>query len=270
VNNATQPWSMSGGVITIPNGYSWSPSAGASELQYKTLVPGHYAFWTAGFIGHSFKVVDVTQDTDNAYVQTNEAGGFPTGSWTSGTSGVISFIPHPALKTTVTNMSGAISATVFNGCPAQSPFYSCQNITYTDSSTGGSTEGFFPTLWGVLDTFTFTNNVPYTNTGALTWKPSRFDNWEILKTDLSFVNYGTSPNGQTIIDMKAPSSCGSCTRTLTSSGGTNTQTGDTLTVPPANAWFGGALFNGPIFSANTPSDSPQLTATYRTNQQLPP
>ena len=265
VDDPSIPWSMSGGVITIPLAYS---IAGQYEIQTKLLVPGNYFIWTGVGSGTLFgrvaKVVSVTSDTENAYIQTNEAGGFPTGAWTS-TS--LSVSGHPAPKFTG-SFTGGNTGLSFNGCPAEAPMYSCQNFTYTGGASG-TTSGFATTLLGELDTFTFTNNVPYTNTGTLTWQISAFNNWTVLKTDLTKVSYGVSPNGQAILNTKLPSSCGSCTRTLTTSGASNTQVGDTITVPPTNAWFGTSANSGPVFSANTPSDSPQVTITLRTNQQLP-
>lgn len=271
--SSAQPWSMSGGIITIPNAYSWNGCCQASELQVRGMVPGHYVTWngvggggTVAQVGRVFKVVDMTQDVDNTYVTTNEAGGFPTGAWT--TNG-LRVNAHPAPKLTTTNMAGNDTAIIYNGCPAQSPMYSCQNYTYTGGAAG-ATSGFSPILWGVLDTFTVANNVPYTGAGGLGWNLSRFNNWAVLKTDLTQVNYGSSaPNGQFSINTKLPSSCGSCTRTLTTSGATNTQVGDTLSAPPSGAYFGGSANSGPAFSANTPSDSPQVTVTLRTNQNLP-
>jgi hypothetical protein len=265
-------WSMSGGVITIPNGYSWNPCCGESELQTRVFVPGHYFTWKGAGGGGSVaqsgriaKVIDVTQDLDNIYVQTSDAGGFPTGAWT--TNG-LTVAPHPAPKLTVSFIgSPPDSALAFNGCPAQAPIFSCQNFTYTGGASGTS-PGYSPTLWGVLDTFTATNNVPYTNSGALSWQLSQFNQWRVLKTDNTQVTFGTAPNGLFDINTKLPSSAGGGTRTLTPSGATGTQALDNLAAPPTDAWFGGTS-NGPIFTSNTPSDSPQVTITLRTNQQLP-
>lgn len=282
VNSASHPWSMSGGVITIPNAYSFGGptdaigDTSAGETQTRMMAPGGYLFWsgsggggTQPQIGRSLKVVSVTQDVDNTYVTTNEAGGFPTGAWT--TNG-LSLSSHPAPKFTPSGNTGSDATLSFNGCPALAPVNSCQNVTYTGDATGNTPKYYQPFLWGALDTFTFTNNVPYTNAGALTFTLSRFGNWPILKTDLSQVSYGTSPNGEVTINMKAPSVCSppsACTRTLTTSGATGTQSGDTLTVTPSGALFGGVALSGPIFSAATPSDSPQMTIQLRTNQQLP-
>jgi hypothetical protein len=254
---------MSGGVITIPNPYN----AGSLELQTQGLVPGHNVLWQGKLVGRVFQVTEVTQDPDNVYVQTSEPGGFPTGAWTASN---LTVFPHPAPKLTMVNITGSNSAIAFNGCPGQSPMYSCQNFTYTGGASGTS-PGFRPTLWGALNTLTFTNSVPYANTGALTWQISQFNNWPVLKTDLTTVNYGASPNGQAIVNTKLPSSCSplsACTRTLTASGATNTQTGDAITVPPSGALFGGPAFNGPIFSADTPSDSPQVTISLTTTQKV--
>lgn len=271
VDAANRSWSMSSGVITIPNAYSWNACCNESETQTRVFVPGSYFVWsgaggggTVAQAGRISKVVDVTQDVDNTYIQTTDAGGFPTGAWT--TNG-LSVFPHPAPKLTVSFIgSPPDSAAVFNGCPAQAPIFSCQNWTFTGGASG-TTPGVSLTLWGVLDTFTATNNVPYTNTGALSFQLSQFNNWRVLKTDLTQVNYGTAPNGQFSVNTKLPSSAGGGTRTLTTSSVTGTQALDAISAPPTDAWFGEAA--RPIFTANTPSDSPQVTVTLRTNQQLP-
>lgn len=267
-NEASHPWSMSGGVITIPNAFSASGCCQYAETQTRILVPGHYVAWqgaggggTVAQMGRFFKVVDVTQDVDNTYVQTSEAGGFPLGAWT--TNG-LSVVPHPAPKLTTSFTGGSgNNAIVFNGCPAQSPMFSCANFTYTGTSTSGTTPLYSPAIWGVLDTFTFTNNVPYTGAGALGWTLTRFANIQVLKTDLTTTNFGAT----NMINTKLPSGAGGGTRTLTPAGATGTQSLDSLTPPPTDAWFGGDT--QVIFTANTPSDSPQVTMTLRTNQQLP-
>lgn len=266
-DDATHPWSMSSGVITIPNAYSYWGCCNASELQVRALVPGQYAVWagsggggTTAQKGRVFKVVDVTQDLDNTYITTSEAGGLPTGAWT--TNG-LSVQPHPAPVLTASGNTGPAGVTAFNDCPAASPMFSCQNVTYTGGASG-TTTGYFPILWGDPTTFTFTNNVPYTGAGSLTWTLAQFSNWQMLKTDLTTTTLPTET-----INTKLPSSCGSCTRTLTSSGATNTQASDSLTAWTAGAILGGASPSGPVFSANTPSDSPQITVTLRTNQNLP-
>lgn len=267
-DEASHPWSMSAGVITIPNAFSASGCCQYSETQTRILVPGHYVGWqglggggTVAMAGRFFKVVDVTQDTVNTYVQTSDAGGFPTGAWT--TNG-LSVFPHPAPKLTVSFTPGSgNNAIALNGCPAQSPMFSCANFTYTGSATGGSTVGYGPTIWGVLDTFTFTNNVPYTGAGALGWTITRFANIPILRTDLVQVSYGAT----NMINTKLPTPVGG-TRTLTPPGpASGTQSLDNIPTPPTDAWFGGST--APIYTANTPSDSPQVTMTLRTNQQLP-
>lgn len=267
VDDPKRPWSMSGGIITIPNAYSRSGCCEYSEIQTRYVVPGHYMFWAGGGgggtvaqIGRAFKIVDVTQDVDNTYIQTSEAGGFPTGAWT--TLG-LSLRAHPSPVFTASGLTGADSATTLNGCPAQAPLYSCANFTYTGSATGGSVVGFGPTIWGVLDTFTFTNNVPYTGAGALGWTMTRFANIPLLRTDLVQVSYGAT----NMINTKLPTPVGG-TRTLTTAGATGTESLDNIPTPPADAWFGANT--APIFTANTPSDSPQVTMTLRTNQQLPP
>jgi hypothetical protein len=271
VDAAGRAWSMSGGVITIPNSYSWDPTQLSTETQTRGLIPGHYVMWAGAGgggsfsqTGRAFKVVDVTQDIDNTYIQTSEAGGFPTGTWT--TSG-LSVFAHPAPEWTVSGVTGAFTATSFNGCPAAAPIYSCANFTHTGGASGTSVVTS-PLIWGELDTFTFTNNVPYTGGGALGWTISQFGQMPYLLTDNTQGLFGVSIPGS-MINIKLPSSCGSCTRTLDQANpsGSNTQSGDSLTAPPAGAVFGRT--GNMVFTANTPSDSPQVTVTLRTNQNLP-
>lgn len=269
VDGVGYSWSMSGGVITIPNAYSWNPCCNQSELQTRGMVPGHYFVWRGsgngstvqGQVGRVVKIIDVTQDIDNVYIQTSDAGGFPTGTWT--TNG-LSVMPHPAPKLTASFVgSPPNSALALNGCPAQAPLYSCQNFTYTGGASGTSS-GYSSTLWGVIDTFTFTNNVPYTNTGALGWTPTPSGFWQTLNASNVTATWGNA----NMINTKVPAGAGGGTRTLTSAGATGTQAGDTIPTPASDGWFGGGV-NGPAFTANTPSDSPQVTMTLRTNQQLP-
>jgi hypothetical protein len=263
-------WSMSGGVITIRN----QDNNLGDELQVRGMVPGHYVRWqglggggTSAQGGRFFKVVDVTQDINNTYVQTSEAGGFPTGAWT--TNG-LSVAPHPAPQMTVSFTGSAANSLVYNGCPAAAPMYSCVNFVSTGGASGASSTTPSPgVFWGVIDTFTFTNNVPYTGAGTLTWTPTRFANTtQVLLTDNTVGTFSLTQAAGGILNTKLPSSCGSCTRTLTASGATNTQVGDNISPPPTDAWFGVGF--EPVFSANTPSDTPQVTVTLRTNQQLPP
>lgn len=273
VDTVGQPWSMSGGVITIPNAYSWNACCDKSELQLRYVVPGKYSVWagssnpgggTKTLFGRTLKVNDVTQDLTNTYVHTSEAGGFPTGSWSA--LG-LALVPHPAPMFTGSFLPGsANTALALNGCPAQAPLYSCQNFTYTGSASGTSA-GYAPNIWGEVDTFTFTNNVPYTGVSSLTWTLSQFSNMLVLTSGLAVANLPTET-----INVKLPNSCGSCTRTLNAANptGSNTQASDSLAMPAAGSLIGGSPGSGPVFSANTPSDSPQVTITLRTNQNLPP
>lgn len=265
----TANWTMTGGVITIPNALSTGVNA-LYETQTRYIVPGYYMSWfgsgNGGAVraqnGRAFKVVSVSQDVDNIYVTTSEAGGFPTGSWIANGLKVVA---HPAPKLTVTSASGgADTLTVYNGCTAQAPMYSCANYTRTGGAAG-TTAVDGPIMWGELTSFSFTNSVPYTNTGSLTWSTPQF---------ASTFGYLSTSNVQTNINFtinnKLPSSGGGGTRVWTSSGVTGNQASDSFpSAPPAGAVFGNKIGLS-AFSANTPSDSPQVTVTLRTNQQLPP
>lgn len=269
VDSPTVPWSMSGGVITIPNAYSLS---GDYEIATAQTLPGNYMFWkgsggggTSYQYGRALKIVSVSQDIDNTYLTTSESGGYPTGAWT--TLG-LSLAYHPAPTFSAINMTGSDVAKSYSGCTT--PMHSCQNFVHTNNTTGGALSPFRPFLLGELDTFTFTNNVSYTGGGTLNWQISQFNNWPILKTDLTQVSYGNPTtdlaNGQSLINVKLPTSCGSCTRTLTKSGASNTQTGDTVTRPPAGALFGGSSLSFPVFSTGV--NGAKMTVTMKTDQHL--
>ena len=74
-NDNPSPYSMSGGVISFPN----TAASGPGPAQ-RWVVPGTNVFWTApGYLTIGlFQVQALTQDATNTYIQTNEAGGFPT------------------------------------------------------------------------------------------------------------------------------------------------------------------------------------------------
>lgn len=258
----TKYWTMSGGVITIPKELSHSSSD--FDTQTRFIVPGYYAFWSNGNnVGKAFKIVSVTSDIYNVYVTTSEAGGFPTGSWSTAANLQIQVHPSPLFTASGTSTNSTFSTYI--GCTAL-PFNSCQNFTNTGGATGVTPVGPSMSLWGVMDTFTVTNNVPYTGGGALTWNLSRFNNWQVL--DPATLTLGNFP--QLTINTKLPSSCGSCTRSFANTGViTNSQSGDVFSAPVSGAIFGVSQ-NQQNFSANTPSDSPQVTVTLRTNQNLPP
>lgn len=257
----TTYWSMTSGVITIPN-YLSNGRSGLFETQTRYVVPGHYMFWSNGNnVGKAIKIVSVTQDTDNTYVTTSEAGGFPTGAWVTN----LSLQAHPATSFTASGTSTNSNFSAYIGCTAL-PFNSCQNFTNTGGATGTTPKPPSLTLWGVMDTFTVENNVPYTGGGSLTWTLSRFNNWKILDpATLALVDFP-----QLTINTKLPSSCGACTRSFANTGViTNSQSGDVFSAPVSGGIFG-VSHNQSNFSANTPSDSPQVTVTLRTNQNLPP
>lgn len=258
----TKYWTMSSGVITIPNELNYS--SGDFDTQTRLIVPGHYAFWSNGNnLGKAFKIVSVTADINNTYVTTSEAGGFPTGAWASSTN--LAIQAHPAPLFTASGTSTNSNFSTYIGCTAL-PFNSCQNFTNTGGAAGTTPQPPSLNLWGEMDTFTVTNNVPYTGAGALTWTLSRFNNWQVL--DPVTLTLGSFP--QLTINMKLPSSCGSCTRSFANTGViTNSQVGDVFSAPVSGALFG-VSHNQSNFSANTPSDSPQVTVTLRTNQNLPP
>lgn len=262
-NTAHTIWSMASGVIKIPNTSSYDPSAGASETQTRAFVPGGYTYWSGAQVLKVFKVVDVTQDLDFTYVQTSEAGTFPAAPYSGG--GVLNVNSHPATDFTCANCTGGASTVARStaNCAANIPLMSCYAATATGGATGTTTQLSFA-MWGTLVSAEFTVPTPYTGGGALTWKLSQFDNWPALTSAYATTQWGTSMGGGPTINAKLTG-----TRTITATGTSGAQSGDVLNAPGAGVLFGRATNNGSVFSANTPSDSPQVTVKMVTDQALP-
>jgi hypothetical protein len=78
VNNC---YTMSGGVITVPNSRGQAGTLGAVSW----AVPGTWLMWVGQDDNETmFQVLDVTQDATNTYIQTNLSSGFPSVPLTSG------------------------------------------------------------------------------------------------------------------------------------------------------------------------------------------
>lgn len=268
-NTAGDWWSMSGGVITIPNGLS--VGVGDRDTQTRYMLPGRWMLWAGALaaIGPPFQITDVTQDTDNIYVHTTLAGGFPSaGHYTAG--GRLSLVSFSVPEFSCNGCTGNYRVPMVANCGTH-VLWTCMEATYTGGAAG-TTSGNQFYVFGTLSSLEMTNTTPYLGAGALTGNLSRFNNWSVFDPATSTLkSFGTSPNGTAAINIKLPTDCAviaDCKRTLTPAGASNTQVGDTLTPPPTDAWFGNNN-SGPNFSANTPSDSPQMTIKIITDPGFP-
>lgn len=246
------------GIITIPNWCSYG--SGTTEMQTRWSVPGVNFFLNG--TGGSFalgQVTDVTQDLTNTYIATSFTSGFPAAPGGS----ITGISPHAAASFTCTNCTGNNNAIGLSDAScAGLAMFSCQVHTYTGSATGATPASRFQIV-GSLTSFTMTPHPLYTNTGAITWNLTQFNNWPFIKSsDGTSFNYDATGSGPKI-NMKVGDST---TRTVTATTVTNNQTGDVLNAPGFPVWIQGAGPTGPNFSANTPSDSPALLLKMSTNQ----
>jgi hypothetical protein len=250
-------FTMNNGVITIPNGY------GAFAANW--AVPGTYVVWQdADRTSISmFQVLDVTQDANNTYVQTNQSGGFP--HYNRANNGKLFVRTHPAPKITFTNSSAVAPAGTNDGsdayylslAPAGAPLYSYSKRTYNGSVVD------FPwwPVWGNLVTLKM--NVTKAYSGGerkVTFYPLGRYFWTTKSSDGSLYSYAP------IIDLKAVKE-----RVVTPNSVTGSQPGDAVpSAPEAPLWFGDAIqphMNADITREN-PSVWPSVTVEIITDQRV--
>ena len=231
-------YTMSGGVITSPNGL------GAPRW----AVPGTNLAWSGQFANEtSFRVIDVTQDSTNTYIQTNLAGGFPSVPLASGKLFIKS---HPSPKFTCTNCTGSVDAVDLSQTPAGAPIYSYSSRSYSTSATLPSFA-----MWGTVQSIEI--NVTSAYTGAT--NPLKLETVsDTIKPDFTSVFFDGFVNlrqgGDRLI---TPSG-------VTCNGSGGPCSGDTaLTLPDPSSWLSNTV--GEVFSAGF-SGSLAVTVTIQTDQ----
>jgi hypothetical protein len=248
-------WTMTGGVITIPN------TASAAQNQERWAAPQTNVMWHGPDQSETmFNIVDVRQDATNIYIQTSSAGGFPAFSPTS-------VLVHPAPKYTFTGCTGdAQLASVSQAAPG-SPIYSYQTYTYT-GAIGANPQTPFD-MWGNLSSVSLNVTNAYTGAGTLNFDLTQFGNWPIITSANTEATYGVS--GGPSVNAKIVGN-----RVVTLSGVTGGQSGDCLTstcAPPdaTVSWFAGTPGAGSVFSADASGSCPgagcpSVTVTIQTDQ----
>ena len=213
VNNVNYPWSMSGGVITIPNRLQRRPLLNCKRAGLcRGITCSGRVNWSAAF----FRSPTLRKTWTTYMCKRARRGAFLPAH---GRQATFWCSRIRLRRLTMVNITGSNSAIAFNGCPLQSPMYSCQNFTYTGGASWRH-PWIHAYALGRAEYFHLHEPTCHTPTRARSPGKSRgFNNWPVLKTDLTIVNYGASPNGQAIVNTKLPSSCSplsACTRTLTS------------------------------------------------------
>lgn len=233
-------------------------SGSMGNVPLRWAIPGTNLFWTGQFTSETaFRVVDVTQDASNTYVQTTLAGTFPGVPLDTGK---LYIQVHPAPQFTCTSCTGAVDAVDLSQAPAGAPIYSYSRRTYT-GNTIGFDGGPISTmaLWGAISSLTFNVSTAYTGiNNPLTYHwPAVFDNYPSLKADFSVYNYAP------IINLRA-----SGTRVVTPAGVTGTQSGDSGLAVPEAVWFteGASAGASADISGENPSVWPSVTVTIQTDQ----
>lgn len=195
-------WVMSGGIITIPN----SDSNGTNENQGRWAVPGTNVMWRGSQTSQTlFKIIDVTQDATNIYIQTNLSNGFPA------TAGLGSVLVHPAPAFTFTNCTGHHRVVDLSKAPPGRPLYSYWKRTYDGSASGpwsnfSGTADNFP-IWGKLIRLDVNVTKAYTGVQNTLLIPnlSKFDNYVgIRTTDYSSYVFGSTISVKTVTDTSFP------------------------------------------------------------------
>jgi hypothetical protein len=210
-NNVQSEYTMNNGVITAPNNLG--------PLRWD--VPGATVSWGSRYVWQGqFKVLDVTQDANNTYVQTSATGGWPF-------SGSLTLHVHPAVNFTCTNCTGGADALSLSQAPAGAPLFSYSKYTYAGNF--GSAPSFNP--WGKLVSMKINVTKPYTGS-----KPSLF--MEALGQFGSFVMNpdGTIVRTDPTINLKVAGE-----RDITPTSVAGLQQGDIVTAPGPISLLGASM-----------------------------
>ena len=193
-------YTMSGGIITIPDSY-----ATANEGSVGSFTPdGNVCFGNdLNACAIIFQITDITHSGSNTLVHTSLSGGFPAIPGT----GYLRVRTHPMPVVKFTNVTGTSgeAAMLSDGAAFGLPIYSYGRHTYANSTTGVAAP--YWAMFGTLTTMAVNVTGAYGGASAATVIPGPLSA-AYLSTSLSTVIY--SPT----IDLKTPGN-----RTLSNSGG---------------------------------------------------
>lgn len=240
---------MSGGVITIPNTNNYHAT--------RVFVPGYTLFWSGAYqtMG-AFRVVGVTQDATNVYVQTSLAGGFPDLPLSAGK---LNIRTPPVRSATFVNVTGCADVVDLSQPGAwRRPLYSYSKRTY--DGTTGATGAEQVRMWGNLVSLKVNVTTAYTGAqSTLTFGLGQFDNYPVILTDSSAGTYGPRFN------LKVTGE-----RVITVGSTTGAQTGDTNLNVSSDIWFTGPI--QPSISADISGETsdkwPVFTVEIITDQDI--
>jgi hypothetical protein len=174
LNNASG-WTMSGGVLTIPNAYIITACVYMGKPAFGWMFPGANLCWadSANACAIMFQITDITQDAVNTYVYTN-APSCEMACW-SFAGGKLGITPHPVTSATFANNSGDFQLVGWNSAPAGAPLYSYSKTTKTRANSGTTQ---YLEAWGTLQKLTANVTLPYGGVLASNATPNTiFGNW---------------------------------------------------------------------------------------------
>lgn len=177
--NDNPPYSMSSGVISFPN-----TSVAGSGPPSRIWVPGGNVFWaTTGYsTAGLFQGQSITQDPTNVYVQTSEAGGFP-----SLISAAPQFRTHPAPQFTCDACTGdpkLVAANIQRGATPLAPLGTYSSRDFAPTGTFKNTSPL--QMRGKLVSLSINVTQAYTGTGAAILNPTgEFTSSTVKQSDWS-------------------------------------------------------------------------------------
>lgn len=145
-------------------GYSYNSSTGVitrakvggGGAPPQWAFPNTWTLYGSRYIAEGvFKVIDITEDGTNIYIETNLSGAFPS---PVAPATQFSFKTHPAVRSTFVNCTGHDAAVSWSTLDAEAPLYSGWNLTYTGNI--GTTKPAIQ-IFGEIISVKFIVNVAY-------------------------------------------------------------------------------------------------------------
>ncbi|HEY6329167.1 MAG TPA: hypothetical protein VI756_07510 [Blastocatellia bacterium] len=199
-------YTMSDGILTVPN------SAGPANW----AVPGASVYLSGSQDNeYSARVIDLTQDATNTYIQTSIQGGYPTIPAEGGATTM--FKAYPMTAFTCTNCTGDPTAVDASQAPPGNPFYSYAHRTYTGNIY--TNQSIIP-VWGNMVEIKIIVTTPYT--GALSNLALSLGPGGVLVMNSSGANVGWNPT----INLRVPGE-----RDIFPDSVAGVQAGDLITAP---------------------------------------
>lgn len=253
-NEKPTSYSMSGGVISFPN----TAASGSAPAQ-RIFVPGTSIFWSApGYLTIGmFRVLALTQDATNTYVQTSEKGGFPTLA-----SPIFYRTPSSSQFTcdACTGDPALVATNIQSGATRLAPLGTYSRRSYAPTSPSKNLGSIV--VKGKLASLTINVTQAYTGAGSAILNPTgEFHNFAIKQSDWTAYDWWPTINlkvaGERII---TPSG-------VTCNGVPGACSGDLNMNVPEAIWIQGGL-SPSLPSRLSGGVAPTFTITARTDQGI--